>query len=196
MRNAGVDELARAVEGLGGAGGVDDRPSGWPRVVASGNAAVPLTALAVVDGALPRYRLNVLNAPRGIPARQGVAHETSFVGVGMRRLPALAYVPSRLSMVPGLWARMLPPALVVLHTTAPRGGRVSLGIEVNVLPAAIEQVRARGGLVVVQVNPRMPYTFGDGELDADLVDLALEVDEALPVHAASTPDEAACLIGE
>ena len=30
------------------------------------------------------------------------------------------------------------------------------------LPAAIEAVRARGGLVIAQVNPRMPYTFGDG----------------------------------
>jgi hypothetical protein len=27
---------------------------------------------------------------------------------------------------------------------------------VNVLPAAIEAVRARGGLVVAQLNPRMP----------------------------------------
>ena len=115
-------------------------------MVASGNAAVPLTTLAVVDRALPRYRLNVLNAPRGIPAREGVVHETSFVGVGMRRSPALAYVPSRLSMVPELWETMLPPTLVVLHTTPPRAGRVSLGIEVNVLPAAVEQVRPAAAL--------------------------------------------------
>jgi len=196
MRNAGVDELARAVEALGGAGDVDDQPSGWPRVVASGNAGVPLTTLAVVDGALPRYRLNVLNAPHGIPAREGVVHETSFVGVGMRRSPALAYVPSRLSMVPELWATMLPPALVVLHTTPPRAGRVSLGVEVNVLPAAVEQVRARGGLVVAQVNPRMPYTYGDGELDVELIDLALEVDDPLPGHAPAALDESALLIGE
>ena len=196
MRNAGEDELARVVEALGEAAAVSEEPTTWPRVVASGNAAVPMTALAVVDRALPRYRLNLLNAPHGIPARQGVAHETSFVGVGMRRSPALAYVPSRLSMVPALWARMLPPALVVLHTTPPRGGRVSLGIEVNVLPAAVEQVRARGGLVVAQVNPRMPYTHGDAELDVDLIDLALEADAPLPVHSPSPVDESACLIGE
>ena len=41
---------------------------------------------------------------------------------------------------------------------------MSLGIEVNVLPAAVEAARARGGLVIAQVNPRMPYTFGDAEL--------------------------------
>jgi acyl-CoA hydrolase len=73
---------------------------------------------------------------------------------------------------------------------------VSLGVEVNVLPAAVEQVRARGGLVIAQVNPRMPYTFGDAELDADLVDLALEVDDPLPVHAAAPLDDDAWLIGE
>ena len=56
---------------------------------------------------------------------------------------------------------------------------MSLGIEVNVLPAAVDEVRARGGLVVAQVNPRMPYTYGDAELAVDLIDLALEVDEPL-----------------
>ena len=29
------------------------------------------------------------------------------------------------------------------------------------LPAAIEAARARGALVVAQLNPRMPWTFGD-----------------------------------
>jgi acyl-CoA hydrolase len=190
MRNVGPEALARAVEVLAGS-----RP-GLPRVIASGNAAVPLSALTVVDEALPGYRLNVLNAWQGIPAREGVVHETSFVGGAMRRSATLAYVPSRLSMVPDLWGQALPPDLVVLHTSRPRGGRVSLGIEVNVLPAAVERVRARGGLVVAQVNPRMPYTFGDAELDVDLIDLALDVDEPLPEHAPASLDDASCLIGE
>ena len=42
----------------------------------------------------------------------------------------------------------------------------------------------------------MPYTYGDAELDADLIDLALEVDGPLPVHAPSHVDDAARLIGE
>jgi acyl-CoA hydrolase len=164
-------------------------------VVASGNAAVPFTALAIVDKVLPAYRLNMLNAAPGIPSRDGVVHETSFAGAGMRRSPSLSYVPSRLSMVPALWRTALPPDIVVLHTSLPRGGRVSLGVEVNVLPAAVEQARARGGLVVAQANPRMPYTLGDGELDVDLVDLALEVDEPLRVHAPGPLDEASRVIG-
>jgi acyl-CoA hydrolase len=85
---------------------------------------------------------------------------------------------------------------VVLHTSLPRDGKVSLGVEVNVLPAAVEQARARGGLVVAQMNPRMPYTFGDGELDLDMIDIAVEVDEPLLVHVAGAPDDASRLIGE
>jgi acyl-CoA hydrolase len=167
-----------------------------PRVVASGNVATPLELLTAVDKALPAYRLNVLNAQRGIPDRDGVVHETSFVGTGMRRSARLAYVPSRLSLVPTLFARALPPDVVLLHTSPPRDGKVSLGIEVNVLPAAVEAARARGGLVLAQVNPRMPYTFGDAELPVELVDAAVEVDAPLPEHGGGEPDDASRVIGE
>jgi acyl-CoA hydrolase len=167
-----------------------------PRVVASGNSATPLELLAAVGEALPAFRLNVLNARPGIPDREDVVHETSFVGTGMRRSERLAYVPSRLSLVPTLFARALPPDVVVVHTSPPRDGRVSLGIEVNVLPAAIEAARARGGLVLAQVNPRMPYTFGDAELPVELVDAMVEVDAALPEHGGGEPDDASRVIGE
>ena len=86
----------------------------------------------------------------------------------MRKSPRLSYVPSRLSMVPDLFATRLPPDVVVLHTTPPRDGKVSLGVEVNVLPAAIEAARRHGG---AGRSPRptaeMPWTFGDAVLDLD-----------------------------
>jgi acyl-CoA hydrolase len=116
-----------------------------PRVAVSGNAAVPWQLLRAVDAALPAYRLFMLNAPLGIPAREGVVHETPFVGVGMRRSPSLAYVPARLSQVPELFGTTCPPDVVLLHTSAEHGGRVSMGAEVNVLPAAIEACRALAG---------------------------------------------------
>ena len=58
-------------------------------------------------------------------------------------------------------------------------GTVSLGAEVNVLPAAIEQCRAAGGLVIAQVNRHMPYTFGDGEYAVEDFDYLVEADEPL-----------------
>ncbi|HEX2705994.1 MAG TPA: acetyl-CoA hydrolase/transferase C-terminal domain-containing protein [Candidatus Lustribacter sp.] len=170
-----------------------------PRVVASGNAATPWQLLAIVDEALPEYRLNMLNAHAGLTWREGVVHETSFVGAGMRKSPGLAYVPARLSLVPRLFRQALFPDAVILHTSAPVNGKVSMGIEINVLAAAVEACKRRGGLVFAQVNPRMPYTFGDGEIAVEDLDGYLEVDTpvALPVPDANRPvDETAQRIGE
>jgi acyl-CoA hydrolase len=167
-----------------------------PRIVVSGNHATPWQTLKLVDAALEEYRLWALNGQPGLPDREGVTLETSFVGPGMRRSPRLSYVPSRLSMVPTLFAGQLPPDAVVLHTTRPRGGRVSLGVEVNVLPAALEAVRRRGGVVVAQVNSHMPWTYGDAELDLDLVDVLVEADAELPHAPVTGIDEASARIGE
>ncbi|MGA3361435.1 MAG: acetyl-CoA hydrolase/transferase C-terminal domain-containing protein [Solirubrobacteraceae bacterium] len=156
-----------------------------PRVVASGNHAAPRALLEVLERSRERYRLFMLAAPAPLPARDGVIFETPFVGPGMRGArERLDYLPMRLSLVPRLFATIRSPDVVLLHTSTAHAGKVSLGIEVNVLVAALERVRARGGLVVAQLNPRMPYTFGDSELDEELIDLAIEVDEPL---ASPTP---------
>lgn len=150
-----------------------------PRVVLSGNHAVPWPALALVDTAFERYRLHCLNAPKGIPDREGVVYESAFVGGGMRRHPRLLYFPARLSQVPVLLGRHIPADVVVAHTSTPVDGKVSLGCEVNVMPAAIEACKARGGIVVAQMNTKMPYTYGDGEYDLDVFDAVIEVDEPI-----------------
>lgn len=155
------------------------RVSAGSRIVAGGNFATPGLALGVVDKALAEYRLFVLNAQPGVPDRDGVTLETPFVGPGMRGRRMLRYFPSRLSLVPHLLNGPLAPDVVLVHTSVPVGGTVSLGTEVNILPAAIDAVRARGGLVVAQLNPRMPYTYGDAVLPCDEVDYAIEADEPL-----------------
>lgn len=166
-----------------------------PRVVVSGNHATPWHTLGLLDAALDSYRLWALNGQPGLPARDGVVLETSFVGPGMRRSPRLSYVPSRLSLVPLLLGTAQVPDVVLLHTTRPRGGKVSLAIEVNVLPAAVDAVRRRGGLVIAQVNDRLPWTFGDAELDLDLVDVLVEADEPVPVPVHVPIDTDAARIG-
>lgn len=167
-----------------------------PRVVVTGNHATPWHTLGLVDAALPSYRLWALNGQPGLPDRDGVTLETSFVGPAQRRSPRLAYVPSRLSLVPTLLETRQPPDLVVLHTTRPRGGKVSLGVEVNVLPAAIEACKRRGGRVVAQVNAEMPWTYGDAVIDLDLVDALVEADAPLPTAPRSSVDADSARIGE
>jgi len=114
----------------------------------------------------------------------------------MRTSPRLVYIPSRLSLVPRLFSTTCPPDVVVLHTSRPIDGKVSLGIEVNILPGAIEAVRARNGIVVAQVNAQMPYTFGDAEISVGDIDYAVEVDEPLPSPAPNVIDDLSASIGD
>jgi acyl-CoA hydrolase len=186
VRIVTVDALRQIVSAL----------PGTPRVVAAGNFATPWSLLSAVDDGLEEYRLFMLNAQAGVPDRKGVELETPFVGPGMRRSPQLRYIPSRLSLVPRLLEGPLPPDLVLLHTSPPRTGSVSLGTEVNILPATVEQVRRRGGLVLAQVNPRMPFTYGDGVLALDEIDIAIDVDQPLASPSATTLDDAARHIGD
>ncbi len=169
---------------------------GTPRVVAGGNYATPGQALAVLDAAVAEYRLFMLNAQAGVPDRDGVTLETPFVGPGMRGRERLRYFPCRLSLVPVLLASALPPDVVLVHTSAPAGGTVSLGTEVNVLPAAIEAARSRGGLVIAQLNPRMPYTYGDAVLPVGEIDYAIETDAPLPSPSLRPASAASAVIGD
>jgi acyl-CoA hydrolase len=184
----------RTVGTVGLAAALAQLPEGC-RVVASGNGATPRAVLDVLDAAVPSYRLFMLNAHRPVPGRPGVVPETCFVGPGMRRDPRLSYVPARLSLVPALFSTALLPDVVVVNVAPALDGRLSLGTEVNVLPAALEACRARGGLVVAQVNRCMPWTHGDGELDPDDVDLALEADQPLDEPAGVVLDDAAREVG-
>jgi acyl-CoA hydrolase len=167
-----------------------------PRIVVGGNGAVPGRLLELLDGAVQRYRLFMLNARRGIPDRPGVTHETCFVGPGMRGSASLSYVPARLSLVPKLFRTALPPDVVAVTVAPPVDGMFSLGAEVNVLPAAIEACKKRGGLVLAQVNRHMPWTFGDGLLAVGDVDHVLVHDEPLGQPKAAVLDDASRQVGE
>ena len=186
MRIVTVEKLESILSGIG-----DN-----PRVVASGNFATPKTLLQVVDSVFPTYRLNMLNAQPGIPNREGITYETAFVGPGMRHHERLVYIPARLSLVPKLFRDHYTPDVVLLHTSSKRFDTVSLGTEVNILPAAIEAVRERGGLVIAQANTQMPYTYGDAQVYHDDIDFLVEVDEPLDVHEPIAPSPVSQAVGE
>jgi acyl-CoA hydrolase len=167
-----------------------------PRVVAGGNFATPWHVLAVLDSALAEYHLFMLNAQADVPDREGVLLETPFVGPGMRGRDGFRYFPCRLSLVPALLTGTLPPDVVLIQTSVPGGGTVSLGTEVNVLPAAIGAAHARGGIVIAQVSPSVPYTYGDAVLSLDDIDYAIEVDTPLPSPPSRPCTAASAVIGE
>ena len=153
-----------------------------PRVVVSGNYAMPKALMAAFDAQVPTYRLHMLNAQVEVPHREGISYESIFIGPGMRNVNELTYIPCRLSLLPVLIKSHLKPDIVLIHTSLPRFDTVSLGTEVNILPAAIESVRANGGLVIAQANSHMPYTYGDAQIYEHEIDFLIEADEPLAEH--------------
>ncbi len=168
-----------------------------PRVLVGGNFATPWPLVTVLDSAVESYRLFGMNMQKGTPRRVGVTLETAFVGPGMRHFPGLVYYPMRLSQVPGWLKSDYKPDVVLvqarfgslaldLERVGERAGMVSLGTEVNILPAAIEACHANGGIVVAEFNNAMPYTYGDGELWPCDIDYAISTDRPMaspPAHA-------------
>lgn len=150
-----------------------------PRIIASGNFATPHTLLKAADENISEFRLHMLNAQPGIPDREGITYESAFVGQGMRRHPRLEYIPSRLSLLPVVIRDYARPDAVFIHTSERRHDTVSLGTEVNILPAAIETARAHGGVIIAQANKQMPYTYGDAQIYESEIDYLVEVDEPL-----------------
>lgn len=157
-----------------------------PRIIASGNFATPNTLLKAADENIAEFKLHMLNAQPGIPDREGITYESAFVGHGMRRHPRLQYIPSRLSLLPVVIRDFARPDAVFIHTSELRHDTVSLGTEVNILPAAIETARAHGGLVIAQANKQMPYTYGDAQIYESEIDYLVEVDEPLLIKPETT----------
>jgi acyl-CoA hydrolase len=186
MRTISVDQLKRVLQ---------DIPDN-PRVLVSGNFATPKALLSAFDEAVPKYILHMLNAQVGIPNREGVTYETAFVGPGMRNSLRLNYIPSRLSLLPIVIRDHATPDIVLLHTSPRRFDTVSLGTEVNILPAAIETVRSRGGIVIAQANKNMPYTYGDAQIYENEIDFLVEIDEPLAEHKPGHGNPIANAIGE
>ena len=186
MRTISIDQLKRVLA---------DIPEN-PRVLVSGNFATPFSLLNEFDRAIPKYTLHMLNAQIGIPNREGVTYESAFVGPGMRNSSRLNYIPSRLSMLPVIIRDHAIPDIVLLHTSPRRYDTVSLGTEVNILPAAIETVRDRGGIVIAQANKNMPYTYGDAQVYENEIDFLVEIDEPLMVHHPGETNDVARAIGE
>ena len=75
-------------------------------------------------------------------------------------------------------------------------GKVSLGIEVQVLPGAIDAAKQRGAILVAQINENMPFIHGDGVLPVDDIDLAIEAAEPVPVAPKARIDDESLAVGE
>ncbi len=94
-----------------------------------------------------------------------------FISVAMRTTAfegKIEYIPVYLSQIPQLFTSHAIGLDVALIQVSPPDeyGYCSLGISLDVTKAALESA----GLVIAQVNPRMPRTFGDSFVHLDNID--------------------------
>ena len=131
------------------------------------------------------------------PEFEGVFRsESFFVGENMRRQiqrGAADYIPISLHDTPQLIRSGVVGCDVAMIQVSPPGrrGRVSLGISVDVAPAALEKAK----LVIAVMNRNMPYTYGDGEIDLDRIDYLVEDDSPLDETHFPLPNEIERAIG-
>lgn len=118
-------------------------------------------------------------------------HRAFFVGRDMRaavRQGLAEYVPMSIARVPQLIANGRIPVDVALVQVSPPDafGYVSLGIAVDIAPAAI----AAAKLVIAELNPAMPRTMGDSLLNLDQIDCLVPVEGPVIEYAHPATDDA------
>ena len=129
-------------------------------------AALEALALAPADVELLHF-LTDHAVPHGAQgqATTRYRHRSFFVGADIRaavRQGLADYVPLSVARVPGLMAigRIKVDVALIQVSLPDEFGYVSLGISVDVIPAAV----ARARLVIAEVNPFMPRSMGDSML--------------------------------
>ncbi len=104
------------------------------------------------------------------------------------------YTPIMLSDIPRLFGSGQLPLDVALIQVAPpdERGMCSLGISVDIVMSAAENA----GLVIAQVNPRMPRTCGNSSIHVNDIDVLVPAETPLIEVEQPPPDDVARRIGE
>jgi 4-hydroxybutyrate CoA-transferase len=127
-------------------------------------------------------------------AREALELSTFLPGAGLRgAMDAGRVLPMLrpLSTVPALVASgEFNIGAVLLRVSAPDdAGRVSLGVSVDYMPAAVASAR----VVIAEIDPCMPHTCGNSSLDTARIDawvLSVDPPHAVPVAAPDPMDAA------
>jgi acyl-CoA hydrolase len=93
----------------------------------------------------------------------------------------IAFLPLRFSQIGPTFSREGPLAaqVVVIQTSPPVGGTVSLGISVSIFRDLVDAAP----LVIAEVNPRMPRTEGHALLPVEAITFAVDSDAPLGTYA-------------
>ncbi|WP_415063197.1 acetyl-CoA hydrolase/transferase family protein [Bdellovibrio sp.] len=112
----------------------------------------------------------------------------------MRKNINPTFVPIFLSEIPSLFYNGIVPLDVALVQVSPpdKHGMCSLGPSVDVSLSAVRTAKT----VIAQVNPKMPRSFGDAQIEFSKVHFAVEVDEELYLASPAAPSDVELQIGK
>lgn len=132
-------------------------------------------------------------APYADPALCYAFHVNSFfIGKNVRHTLSAgngSYTPVFLSELPHFFRKgTIRLDTVLIHVSSPDAhGYCSLGVSVEATLAAIRNCE----MVIAQVNPQMPRTFGDGIIHVSEIDYLVEVDVPIFGHEPEAISETA-----
>ena len=112
----------------------------------------------------------------------------------MRKNLNATFVPAFLSEIPGwFYSGAVPLDVALLQVSPPdEHGMCSLGPSVDVSIAAARTAK----VLIAQVNPCMPRTFGDAQIEFRQIHYAVEVNEELHLSKPAAPSEVDLKIGQ
>ena len=144
------------------------------------------------------HLLTLGEAPYCDPKFEGrFRHNALFIGPNVRRAVVEGradYTPVFLSEIPRLIRERHIPIDVMIVSVAPpdEHGYCNLGPHVDIAPAGIEAAR----LVIAEINPRLPRTFGDTLVNIDDLDAMVECEHPVPDWILPPPHEETEAIAE
>ncbi len=149
---------------------------------ACGTPRLLIQTLENIDKNLADVKLIHFLSDGAIPVENGVPktrfmHKVFFVSADCReavKRGKAQYIPVSISRLPALIQQERIPVDVALVQVSPpdENGFCSLGVSVDVTRAAVMKAR----IVIAELNPHMPYTFGDSRIPVDRIDHLVAVD--------------------
>ncbi|MEM6384166.1 MAG: GNAT family N-acetyltransferase [Pseudomonadota bacterium] len=123
-------------------------------------------------------------------AKTAFRHRVFFVGSDIAPFTSTGkvdYVPMRLSEVPRLLenGRISVDVAIIQVSPPNENGYVSLGVSVDITRSVVRNART----VIAEVNPQMPFTYGDTFLHISNIDAMVEVDHPLPTFDHTMADD-------
>jgi len=175
------------------------------RILIGSNCAEPQYLVAALMKNAHMFRDNEIThlltmgiAPYADPQySKAFRHNAFFIGPNVREAISAGladYTPVFLSEIPDLLKTgQIPVHCVLVQVSRPDGeNMVSLGISVDILPAAIESA----DIVIAQMNRNMPETLGASKVPLHCIDYVVEADEPLLELPVQHCDTASIRIGK